>query len=189
MDDRSSETRRRILDVALDLFADRGFSGTTTRAIGSAAGVNIATLDYHFGGKQGLYDAVVGRLYEDLVQAFLSERSDADVESVLRALWAFARGHRKHLKLLVRHTLDHDTLPGVVTERWSGPLLDVADAFVARHRPDWPPARRRVFVLGTMHALVRLAITDDAWLSAAVGGGPDAVIDGLVDDVRSALRA
>lgn len=189
MDDRSSDTRRRILDEALDLFADRGFSGTTTRAIGAAAGVNIATLDYHFGGKQGLYDAVVGRLYEDLVQAFVSGSAAPDVEPMLRGLWAFALAHRKHIKLLVRHTLDHDTLPGVVTERWSGPLLDAADAYVARHRPDWPSTRRRVFVLGTMHALVRLAITDDAWLANAVGGGPDAVIDALVDDVRSALGA
>ena len=187
MDDRAAQTRRRILDEGLDLFADRGFAGTTTRAIGAAAGVNIATIDYHFGGKQALYDAVVVRLYEDLALAFLSGDTNPDVEVVLRGLWAFARAHRKHIKLLVRHTLDHDTLPGVVTERWSGVLLDAADAYVARRRPDWPSTRRRVFVLGTMHALVRLAITDDAWLTAAVGGGPDRVIDGLVDEVRSAL--
>jgi AcrR family transcriptional regulator len=187
MDDRSADTRRKILDEALALFADRGFAGTTTRAIGAAAEVNIATIDYHFGGKQGLYDAVVVRLYEDLASVFVVRDVDPDVEIVLRALWAFARSHRTHIKLLVRHTLDHDRLPGVVTERWSGLLLDAADAYVARRRPEWARTRRRVFVLGTMHALVRLAITDDAWLTDAVGGGPDAVIDGLVDDVRSAL--
>ena len=51
-------TRQRILDAALDLFGDRGPSGTTVREIAQRAKVNVAAISYHFGGKDELYRAV-----------------------------------------------------------------------------------------------------------------------------------
>jgi AcrR family transcriptional regulator len=182
-------TRERILEAALELFAAHGFAGTSTRQLGARAEVNVATLNYHFGGKQGVYDAVVVRLYEDLqreIPAVLdpSLPRPERLERVMRGLWAFARGHRTHIKLLVRHTLDHDALPEVVSGQWTPGLLLAADAFVGEYRPEWSSGRRRVFALTTMHAVARLAITDEAWLARAVG---DDVIDALVADVRLSL--
>lgn|GEM_PF-3555509 len=51
----------RMLDVAADLFANRGFDGTTTREISKKARCNLALISYHFGGKLGLYRAVIKR--------------------------------------------------------------------------------------------------------------------------------
>ena len=51
-------TRERILDAALDLFGERGLTGTTVRDIAGAAKVNVAAISYHFGGKDELYRAV-----------------------------------------------------------------------------------------------------------------------------------
>ncbi len=51
-------TRERILDAALDLFGDRGLTGTTVRQIAARAKVNVAAISYHFGGKDELYRAV-----------------------------------------------------------------------------------------------------------------------------------
>ena len=53
------ETRRDILRAAERAFAASGYSGATTRQIAGDAGVNVATLHYHFGGKEGLYRAVL----------------------------------------------------------------------------------------------------------------------------------
>lgn len=52
------EARNRLLDAALALFAEKGFAKTSTREIAQAAQVNIASISYYFGDKQGLYKAV-----------------------------------------------------------------------------------------------------------------------------------
>lgn len=53
-----AEARVRLLNMALRLFADKGFAKTSTRDIAQAAGVNIAAIKYYFGDKAGLYRAV-----------------------------------------------------------------------------------------------------------------------------------
>ena len=44
-----------ILAIAENLFAELGFDGASTRLIAKEAGVNMAMLNYYFGGKEGLY--------------------------------------------------------------------------------------------------------------------------------------
>ena len=56
-----SQTRERILDTAERLFAERGISGTSLRALTRAAEVNLASVHYYFGSKEALLDAVVER--------------------------------------------------------------------------------------------------------------------------------
>jgi AcrR family transcriptional regulator len=58
-DGNPEETRREILRAAGEAFAAAGFVGATTRAVAASAGVNVATLHYHFGSKEGLYRAVL----------------------------------------------------------------------------------------------------------------------------------
>ncbi len=58
--------RERILDAAEKLFAKRGFYGVSLRDITQAAGVDVALVGYHFGGKRALFDAVFGRRAEVL---------------------------------------------------------------------------------------------------------------------------
>jgi len=50
-----SEPRQRILDVALELFARKGYATTTIREIVDAAGITAPSLYYYFGSKEGLY--------------------------------------------------------------------------------------------------------------------------------------
>ena len=58
-DGNPEETRRQILRAAAGAFAESGFVGATTRTVAARAGVNVATLHYHFGSKEGLYRAVL----------------------------------------------------------------------------------------------------------------------------------
>lgn len=90
------ETKKRLLDVAERLFADFGYRATSLRDITSEAGVNLASVNYHFGSKEALLAALLDRRFapvnhrrlelldeleastdgavelRDLVQAFLS---------------------------------------------------------------------------------------------------------------------
>jgi AcrR family transcriptional regulator len=55
-------TRRRLVDTAERLFAERGLDGVSLREITAAAGVrNASALQYHFGGRPGLVRAVVAK--------------------------------------------------------------------------------------------------------------------------------
>ncbi len=58
--------KERILDAAEQLFAQRGFYGVSLRDITQAAGVDVALVAYHFGGKRELFTAVFERRAEVL---------------------------------------------------------------------------------------------------------------------------
>jgi len=50
-------TRKAILEAAVRGFAEKGFAATSTREIAALAGSNVASISYHFGGKDGLRTA------------------------------------------------------------------------------------------------------------------------------------
>ena len=59
-----SDTVERILDAAEQLFAERGFAETSLRLITTRAGVNLAAVNYHFGSKKALIQAVFSRFLD-----------------------------------------------------------------------------------------------------------------------------
>lgn len=54
-----SETRGKLIEVAGRLFAERGYEGVSIRDIVKEAGVNLGAVTYHFGSKEGLFAEVV----------------------------------------------------------------------------------------------------------------------------------
>ena len=60
----AASTRERILDVALDLFTEKGFDGTSLREIAERLGVTKAALYYHFASKDDILMALHMRLHE-----------------------------------------------------------------------------------------------------------------------------
>jgi len=67
-----SATRDRILDAAERLFMEHGFDSTTLRMITGAAQANLAAVNYHFGSKEALVEAVFHRRLTALNQARLA---------------------------------------------------------------------------------------------------------------------
>lgn len=55
----ASDRRTQLLDVALNVFSQKGFNGATTKEIAAAAGVTEAVIFRHFPTKQALYRAVL----------------------------------------------------------------------------------------------------------------------------------
>jgi AcrR family transcriptional regulator len=51
----SENTRQTLVREAIRLFGEKGFDGASTREIADAAGTNVASIAYHFGGKAGLH--------------------------------------------------------------------------------------------------------------------------------------
>lgn len=88
MEEELSETRIRILEAAAAIFAEHGYSATTIRQICSRAQVNLAAVNYHFGGKEGLYRETIrylrARAYESYPTTF-GLTADASPEEHLRA--------------------------------------------------------------------------------------------------------
>ena len=72
-------TRDDILKAAVELFCERGFSGTTVRDICGRAGANVAAVNYHFKGKLGLGEAVVDHLFASVPGVVEDEANDTGI--------------------------------------------------------------------------------------------------------------
>ena len=85
---RQSATAKKIMLAAEALFAEQGFAETTMREITSAAKVNLAAVNYHFGSKKGLISAVAEKYLNPLVTTLheaISERKLAQVSGTISA--------------------------------------------------------------------------------------------------------
>ena len=67
---RSLDTRDRLVEAALQVFASHGFEGATTREIARRAGVALAALPYHFSTKEALWKAAADRIFARLADTF-----------------------------------------------------------------------------------------------------------------------
>src|SRR5574337_912131 len=60
-------TRAHLLDTAGRVFAERGFAGTTSKEICARAGTPLASVNYHFGSRDALYEAVLTEAHRQLI--------------------------------------------------------------------------------------------------------------------------
>jgi AcrR family transcriptional regulator len=92
---RSLETRDRLVESALKVFASHGFEGATTREIARRAGVALAALPYHFTTKEALWRAAADRIFARLAETFRSRLAAVEGEDL-----------PARLKLLLRDFVD-----------------------------------------------------------------------------------
>jgi AcrR family transcriptional regulator len=85
--DRGRATRDHLIAVATELFALRGYEGTSIEAVLDQAGVSRGSLYHHFDSKERLFEAVVERVHTQVGEATLEAAAavgDADPEALLR---------------------------------------------------------------------------------------------------------
>lgn len=100
----TQDARDKLLSAGTELFAVQGFASVSIRELATAAGVNSALISYHFGGKAGLYEAVVTAQYERLVGKFEAiAASTATMEEKIR-MYAdvIRRNHTEDQPLMAR---------------------------------------------------------------------------------------
>jgi TetR/AcrR family transcriptional regulator len=97
------ETRERIVEAALETFAERGFRGASTREIAQRAGVNQGLITYHFRSKEELWraaaDRVFGQLRKSLGESLASLASGDPRERARAAIRQFVRFAAVHPEL------------------------------------------------------------------------------------------
>ncbi len=73
-----NDCRGALIAVATPLFAAKGFNGVSVRELAAAAEVNISMISYYFGGKEGLYAAVLNEQFATLKRVADIKSMEAD---------------------------------------------------------------------------------------------------------------
>ena len=129
-------TQERILAAAEELFAEAGYEGTSIRQIALKAGVPVALISYHFGGKRGLYRRVfeshaptlVAERRAGLALAALEQNPDRRLAAIVKAVLVpmlglrSAEGRQSLGRLLAREVSDPRSVERGITQDLLDPI-------------------------------------------------------------------
>jgi AcrR family transcriptional regulator len=199
-----TETQIRILDAAEELFMQHGFEGASMRMLTAKAGVNLAAINYHFGSKDALIEAVFRRRLdvmnaERIAQLERLEQEAAGApltaEAIIRAfIGASLRmiedargGGRNFIRLLGRaYTEPAKPIRALIGQMYA-PAMERFKAAFVRALPELPKDElvwRMHFMFGTL--AYTLAATDTVQLIA--GAKPEDRYDArLLEDRLTAF--
>jgi AcrR family transcriptional regulator len=103
----ASQRREQLLDVSRQLFAEKGFDGTSVEEIAARAQVSKPVVYEHFGGKEGMYAVVVDRETQALTGALIGALEEGGhpqmlVERTALALLDYIETSTDGFRILVR---------------------------------------------------------------------------------------
>jgi AcrR family transcriptional regulator len=162
------DTRDRILSAAQKLFADKGFDATSVRDITSEAGCNVASVNYHFGGKDNLYLETFRsmltvlrdrrlELMDELMARDPSPSLEEFVETfaviMIEPLVGDSRG-RMFLNLVSREMIAPRLPDGVLIEEFFKPMMERATEALARVGPPLDEGSARLCVMSMVGQLL-----------------------------------
>jgi len=134
------DTRAQLLEAAGQVFAEKGFDRATGREICERAGANAASINYYFGGTEGLYAAVIeeahGRLITlEKLSAAVADKPDAraKLETIIGLAVDLLTGPISHswvLRVLAREFLAPSTVIDVLIEQQGIPKLRILKGIV-----------------------------------------------------------
>ncbi|MFW5845596.1 MAG: TetR/AcrR family transcriptional regulator [Planctomycetota bacterium] len=199
------DTRDRLIEAAAALFAEEGFWGASLRTITERAGANLAAVSYHFGGKEGLLEAVVQRAIgavnaERLRRLAVLERMERPgVRDLVRAMvdpcfdCADPGGFAAFFGILARVEQEvPEALQGIMQRRFA-PVLAAFRSGLARVLPDMPPVRLELRLAMAAGAFMKsMMVLSGCGLVAPAANppaGPDAVRRELIAFLEGGLTA
>ena len=166
----AEDTRERILQSSRKLFAEKGFDMTSVRDITSDAGCNVASVNYHFGGKENLYLetfrsmltllrdqrlAVLDELMERIPPPTLEEFLQSFAEGFVDPLADHGRG-RLFMALVSREMFDARLPHGVFLEEFIHPILERALTALAAFGPTLEPATAHMCIMSMVGQLLHM---------------------------------
>jgi AcrR family transcriptional regulator len=140
----SGNTKQRLVDSALSLFADKGYHATTIQEIAAKACTNVAAINYHFQSKANFYaEVVISAMEVDKIEALEVEATAANAEQLLRDFIYQEIGEidvRTSGALLTRIRAQEMAEPGpvldILLEKKIRPLLGWLEAIITLLLPD-----------------------------------------------------
>ena len=137
------ERRQHLIDVALRLFATRGFKGTTTQSIAAAAGVSEGVIFRHFRSKEELYDAILDHKarsegFDRIVGVLRRYSEQGDDERLvltlaLKVLDSY-RNDSDFRRLLLYAALEGHDLAKAAHRTFGGPMFSFLREYVDRRQ-------------------------------------------------------
>ena len=156
----ADSTRERILDAALDVFAERSFDGASTREIALRSGVTQPLLNYHFSTKVELWRAAVDRLFA-LLTSTLSARVEGlrgvdevtTTRLIMREFVSFSARHPELHRIITGECKTDTPRMDWMVERHIRPLYEDTVARFTHlteqgHIPSIPPAHLYYILTG-----------------------------------------
>jgi len=137
--DHEQSSRERLLEAAILCFAEKGFDATGIREIAQRAKANSALVQYHFGGKTGLYAEALRHIFSRRPPQVTPPPASADEPEsrarAIRALGDMVEGHLNEMMACSDGTeLDRASLV-LVTRELHAPREDMAAMLVEHVRP------------------------------------------------------
>lgn len=130
--------RQRLMDAAVIEFSEKGFEGTSVLAIAGRAGVKQPLLNYHFGGKEGLWRAVVESTYAEATASLnaiqVGEEAVDPLSRLRGALRSFAIINVLHPaahSLVLREVAQAGPRLDWLVEHYMRPFHELLDALIA----------------------------------------------------------
>ena len=133
------ESRRsELAQVALELWAERGFDQTSVHAIAEAAGIAKGTFYLYFDSKEALLEDVFRRnsllpLIRDLVEELQHAPLEDAVRGFVRGAWRHLREHRELVLILMRELPTHLEKAQELVERLMIPASEVLAGYLESH--------------------------------------------------------
>ncbi len=175
-------SQRKILDAAELVFARKGYDGATLAEIGHEAGMSGTLPSYFFGDKDGLYDAVIARLFVDRDAALesvcaeaveIATGSDGDPRRALERLVGgyleFVEERPGFVQVMTRDALDLGRRGRATARRHSSAFQRGVAAIAAAFGPAPGPAVDTDQLVISVIALCLFPLEHDATLLAGMG--------------------
>lgn len=106
-----NESKGRLLNAAIQLFAEHGYEGVSIRRLAETAGVNSALISYHFHGKNGLYRSILEKQahkIQTFIETFESGQHSprVTIEHYTLLIFGIHQGSPSFAKILCRELLN-----------------------------------------------------------------------------------
>lgn len=183
------EIRSRLLDAARELFAQKGYAGTSTREVSQRAEVAEILLFRHFGNKAGLYEEAVLSPFEHFVDEYATRWAghsigEKPLESALRdyvaMLYEFFASHRSLLLALQRGWQDSPKTADHLNQSFTRMQQVALEAAAEFGLPDRNFALTTQLIVGL---IMSTAVHGELLLPAAEHDSSSAAIDRLCEYV------
>lgn len=181
-------TRDRLLDIAERLFAEQSFADTSVRDLTRRADCNLASVNYHFGGKENLYVELFERTLQRML-ALRVERVEAALAkprpTVERVFRAFAEAFfepvrerpdygRRMMQLYSREMAQPMLPPGMVYVELIEPTIRLMDRALDRTLPGLTQKQKLWCLHALVGPLVNVLQASRFYAEARDNGEPDA---------------